>query len=277
MRWNRMIFIALGSMLFSGVVSAQSGIKEASTDPYARQFAVEFSQGTIVVADDSTQTVYISLSDGQEYDVPFSQAITSAEADPYKRQQMLTDFRASLGDVQHVVSVRAPRVATDTNYWPKMCGEFACIDPDGLSAAKQERGSVHASTHQGCDFKCSPFPCDLGPCSPNTWVNGQFFYSGKGAGWDPGEGGGTVTQQDLVAYDKQRWENERKQACTDKNINAAETSAIGGATGATCLTFETGVGAVGCAAGVIAYGIGLYKTDKAADRCQAGYPGIGNW
>ncbi|MNM71645.1 hypothetical protein D3C81_833150 [compost metagenome] len=104
-----------------------------------------------------------------------------------------------------------------------------------------------------------------------------MFYTGFKAGWGDNEGGGNVTQQQLLTYNKTRFEQSRAGACADKNIKAAGTIGAGAAVAATCMTSPSGVGAVACAGAVLAYAIGLHETDRSSKQCQASYPGIGNW
>lgn len=123
-------------------------------------------------------------------------------------------------------------------------------------------------------------PCDLGPCAPWLFRGGvspMYSYDGQGAGWGAGQGGGSLSYQQYLTDDKSRFEAARKEACQDKWTSAAETSSVGAATVAVCATIETGLGAVGCAAGIVSYGIGLYKTNQAANKCLATYPGPGKW
>ncbi|MFP7725487.1 hypothetical protein [Lysobacter sp. D1-1-M9] len=103
------------------------------------------------------------------------------------------------------------------------------------------------------------------------------FYSSFLGGWGDDQGGGSVTQQELVSYDKKLWESQRQTACSEKNLIAANTSLTAAATGGACLLAETGVGAVVCVAGIVSYGIGVYQTHKKTKECFAAYPGIGKW
>lgn len=267
--------------LFSSGVCAQAGVKSASANPNNQQFIMEFSDGSVVVADNSTKTLYITNSNNESYDVSFYSAISSKYPDPVERDRVFREFVASLTDPEFVASVRSARNATDVTFWPyEMCGEYACIPAYVLKGHGQMKGGMNFSGGDCSHYLCPelPIPCEAGPCHPNAWVNdGSIYYSGFGAGWGDNKGGGTVNQQQLIAYDKARFENARQDACGEKNVAAAETMTIGSATVGVCYAAETPLGLVACGAGVIAYGIGLYKTDKANKKCQAAYPGPGNW
>lgn len=278
---------ALGSVLLfaSAQASAQSGLAHASSSPISKQLYLEFKDGTVVLADEDTQTIYIVNESGQKFEVSFAQAVADAEPDPAKRADRLAEFRASLTDYGHMVTLAPTRIATDDSIWQYTgwCGDVVCIDPFGVAPAPMQANSItvmSTASQKTCNhYLCpqTPFPCEAGPCGPNQWGDGLTLYSGFLAGWGDDKGGGTVTQQELVAYDKGLWERERNQACTDKNVATAETAAVGAGTTAACFLAETGVGALVCAGGIITYGIGLYKIDKLAKQCQGTYPGIGNW
>ena len=148
-------------------------------------------------------------------------------------------------------------------YFPPLSQGYASVSGDGGTPPYPE---------------CWP-PCDFGPCHPNPWPggDGKLFYSGFGAGWDPDAGGGTVTTQELVAYDKDRFEAAREQACSAKVEYAATTAATGAVTVGSCMAWKTGIGALGCGGGAVLYLIGLHKTNQANKQCQAAYPGLGRW
>lgn len=285
MKMAKVLLVLLSYLAFCGPVNAQSGIERVSTSPYEQQFVMEFSSGTTVVADYSTQRVYISAADGTQYDVTFEQAIAASEPDPAKRQQMLNELNASLTDMEHLATITAPRVATDTRYWPnpywEWCGNVICIpsdDPHSFGES-QTFGKRSVSTASCDTVWCPPegFPCDNGPCRPNTWAGGNFFYSGFGAGWQDDQGGAPVTQQQFLAYDYNRWKSHQQGACEDALENAALTAGAIGATTASCFAFATGIGALGCGGGAIAVAIGIYQTNEAEQECHADYPGMGNW
>lgn len=274
------------SFLLCGNAFSQNLIEKAATDPFEKQLLIEFDNGTIAIADDNTQRIYISTSSGQEYDVSFVDAIAASEPDLTKRQQTLLEFRASLKDTGHMVAVRSLRTATDATLWPRLgppvewCGNVICIESSSSGdRALEAQGTSYflgACNHYLCPEL--PWPCDLGPCSPNKWGDGMLtFYSSHGAGWGATEGGGTVSQQQLIEYDKGRFESVRQGACSEKNLVATATAATGVAAGSACLLIATGAGAAACAAGIVSYGIGLYQTNKKAKECHATYPGIGNW
>lgn len=186
-----------------------------------------------------------------------------------------------------MLAIRRVRVATDSSYWPKpSTGNNPPSDTNVEQLVPRERGKrndVVAMIGADSQSFTGPFgQCWTGPCSPNQWpprTDGPMtFYSALDASWDMDSGGGgNITRQNLQKYDRERWEISRSSACAEKNAQAGDTMAIGAATVATCALAETGIGAIGCAAGIVAYGFGLYKTDKANKQCQAGYPGLGKW
>ncbi|MGY0633093.1 hypothetical protein [Luteimonas sp. A478] len=264
---------------------AQSGIKKVSTDPIGQQAIIQLSNGNRVVADYATDTLYISdNATGDVVEVGFSDAVSSIEATPAHRQQLLNELRASLRDPEHLITIAPPRVATDTSLWTppwEWCGDVVCISPFSDTDLSLSHETSALQGHQ-CGAPPHPdcvLPCDFGPCHPNPWPggDGKLFYSGFGAGWEPDAGGGTVTMQELVAYDKDRFEAARQQACGAKVEYAATTAATGAVTVGSCMAWETVVGALGCGGGAILYLIGLHKTNQANKQCQAAYPGLGRW
>lgn len=86
-----------------------------------------------------------------------------------------------------------------------------------------------------------------------------------------------MTDQELLAYDKQQWKSHQQDACEEGMALAAETSAGFGATAVACGSIVSGAGAIACGFGVVVVGIGVYKTHKADKECTAEYPGMGNW
>ncbi|MEG3191071.1 hypothetical protein [Lysobacter sp. D1-1-M9] len=56
-------------LLASGDVSAQSGIEVTSTNPFEKQLLVEFENGTVAIADDNTQHIYLATNSGQEFEI----------------------------------------------------------------------------------------------------------------------------------------------------------------------------------------------------------------
>lgn len=268
--------------LISSQAVAQAGLERASTNPITKQFVVEFTDGGMVVADDTTQKFLVVTKSGQHFEVSFSDALASVESDPLKRQQLLLDFRASLNDQTHLVTIAKPRLAVDDSVWPlpSMCGDVACIDPygDDTSTSAPDFSAKNAAgckNHYLCPRNLAP--CDLGPCSPARWGDNFMFYSGFRAGWGDDQGGGNLTEQDLVAYDQQRWQNMRDQACHNTNLLAATSVAAAGVMVGSCALSGTGVGAVVCVGSVILYGISVYQTYESRDQCLADYPGLGNW
>lgn len=271
-------FVVLGYLALCGTANAQSGLERASTSPYEKQLIVEFTSGTTVVADYNTSRFYITSGNGEQYEVTFSDAVAYGEDDPAKRQQMLDTFRSSLTDPGHLVTIRAPRVATDTSHWPNVewCGNVICIDPYSSSTASNTSYSTAGNPYYQCDFKC--LPCDHGPCNPADWFDDKLFYTGFGAGWDEGEGGGTVTEQELLAYDKERWKSHQQGACEDAKVIGASTLSGVAATAGACAAIPAGgVSVLGCAAGVIGIGIGIYQLHEKEEECLSEYPGRGNW
>lgn len=260
-------YLVLSGLFFSATASAQSGILRTSTNPFSGQFLVEFSDGTIVIADDSTQRLFVSKPDGAVGEASFVEALASAESDPGIRTVLLQELQSSLRDVEHLATaVESLRTATDDTYWPRVewCGDVICIEqnataPNAIKTRdfSPEAYSVDFSTTgaKACNhYLCPelPWPCDMGPCSPNRMPtpSGGFLYSGHGAGWGQDEGGGMIGHQELVAYDKEQFERQRVAACNKKNLEAVETSGIAVATTSLCLAFKTGVGAAGCLGGL---------------------------
>lgn len=271
--------------VFWGSLHAQSGIDRVSTDPAAQQATIRLTNGNRVVADYATDRFYISDgATGAVVDVSFEEAVSTIDATPAQRQQMLNELRASLRDPEHLMTIASPRAATDSSLWPlpwEWCGDVICISPR-VHNGTADSSEMEFAQYQQCGTpphpECWP-PCDFGPCHPNSWPggNGKLFYSGFGANWDPDAGGGSVTMQELVAYDKERFEAARAQACSAKVEYAATTAATGTVTVGSCMAWKTVVGALGCGGGAVLYLIGLHKTNKANKQCQAAYPGLGKW
>jgi len=269
--------------LASAGAFAQDGLVRASTNPFEGQFRIEVNDGTVVVADHASETWYISKQSGQIFEVSFADAIAHNEISPAKRQEMLNEFKAMLSDTGTLITVAPRRVATDATFWRKeieMCGDVICISPDDASfdtGLSKSPDNALACAPPTCD-PSNQFPCNFGPCSPYPWPDNRWtFYSGWGAGWGSDQGGGSTVQQQILEQDRRMWERDREGACSEKGEVAAETSAIGVITVGSCLAAKTGVGALGCAAGAVVYGLGLHKIDNLNRQCQASYPGYGNW
>lgn len=100
------------------VAIAQDGIASAVTAPLEGQFKMTFEDGTVAVADYSTQCIYITKTNGLNFEVTFADTI-AIEPDPVKREALSTSFQQSLVDPTNMVAIRRVRVATDSSYWPK--------------------------------------------------------------------------------------------------------------------------------------------------------------
>lgn len=251
----------------------------AATDPYQGQLRIRVSSGTSIVADKQADRLYVSSATGTVTEVSFEQAAATIIQDAQARAHVISQFRASLNDTGHLVTVTSPRLATDSRIWvtpPKMCGEHVCL----IEESVESRPVVDLDGPSSCNhYLCPrlPLPCDLGPCSPNRWTYDQMFYTGFNAGWGNNAGGGSIPQQELISYDKERFEQSRAGACTEKTVKAAGTVGAGAGVAGACVGTVTGAGAVLCAGAILAYGVGLYETSRAAKQCHAAYPGIGRW
>lgn len=69
------ILLAAGILGMPFVANAQDGIASAATAPLEGQFQMIFEDGTVAVADYSTQRVYITKANGLNFEVTFADAI----------------------------------------------------------------------------------------------------------------------------------------------------------------------------------------------------------
>lgn len=277
---RKAIFAALALIVSTSFncAHAQTEVSRISANPSGQTFSIQFSGGRIISADDATQTFYVSKEDGTVVEVGFSEAIAQAEPDPGKRAALLSEFRSALADpisTGSITNSTTPRLAIDI--WgseedpkcrtcqPQSTFPTVSDGADGAALASLELGSGWLGG-----------PCDLGPCRPFRLDGGQIAYVGIGGAWGT-VGGQGVSAQQYHADDYRRFMNARAGACGDARTQYLETATIGAATGAACLAFETGIGAVGCVAGVVSYAISWRKAQKLEKTCIATYPGPGGW
>ena len=169
-------------MMVFGSARAQDGIGKAATSPFKQQMVVEFKSGAVAIADNVTQRIYITTKSGRNFEVPFADAVASAEPNVSKRSKVLSEFRSSLTDSGNMVAIRTARVATDATLWPRdveWCGAVICINPlsttfksiDSISG----QGMAYTQSPDCNHYLCPdlPLPCDMGPCSPNKWSTGR--------------------------------------------------------------------------------------------------------
>lgn len=129
---------------------------------------------------------------------------------------------------------------------------------------------------------CALVPCrrEIDPADPSNtyWVTTyQPDWLVGVTPLPPGSPSYPGYSPEIVAYDMARWEQARNQACGRAGRNALESWASIIGTGASCALAETGLGAIGCGAGLAL--VGTTVADAAEDErtCNRPYPGPGKW
>lgn len=276
--------IVLGALFPIGIALAnEPTVAYASSDPSSEQLYIELTDGVSLLMDKATDRIYLNRPGQQEVSRSFAQAVEGTSDVPGVRADNLAKLRGLLSDPSFLATIRDPRVATDASIWElpdwEWCGDVICISPhadrvkqhEPLSQASLGRPRARLCEHYLCPT--IPMPCELGPCSVSTWDNGSFFYSGWGGGWGDEEGGGTVTQQDLIAWDRENFERERQGACKSKKIHAANTVAMGVVMGGSCASGTLPV----CLASAVMFAISFGQMNDSHEQCNREYPGRGNW
>lgn len=266
--------------LFSAGASATEDPKVlyASSDPSSEQFYIEMTGGVSLLLDRKTDRIYLNRPSQPQVSQTLAHAVEGTSDDPQVRADNLAKLRATLSNPDFLVTIRTPRVATDDSIWVRpnweWCGEFACISPYSPDGPKP-MVSTTGSRSRMCDhYLCPelPFPCEHGPCSVSLWGD-LLFYSGWGAGWDDSRGGGSVTQQELIALDRSNFERQREGACEDKGKYGASTALTGLGMAAACVSGALPV----CLSAGAGFGISMGELNEAHQQCEAGYPGLGRW
>ncbi|MGY1459166.1 MULTISPECIES: hypothetical protein [unclassified Luteimonas] len=281
--------VALLLFTIPPVVSASdSGLIYASSDPSSEQLYVEMQGGVSLLIDKTTDRIYLNRPGEPEASLTFEEAIAGTSDIPQVRAANLVKLRSTLSDPDFLFTITAPRVAVDDSIWqlpePDMCGDFICISPD---SAKWHEADIEAGFNPGngvgkrmCEhYLCPvlPMPCELGPCGVSSWESNLLFYSGWGAGWGGSEGGGSITQQELIAHDRHSFERSRLDACDRANLATASSALAGTGMVAACATSPSGVGLALCLAAGASFGLAMGELSSTSKQCKAEYPGLDNW
>lgn len=131
-----------------------------------------------------------------------------------------------------------------------------------------------------------PYPCDMSPCGPFDIPASNPYYTPTvlpgeeyGVSGLPDGLGGPNPSPELLALDRfnfNQWRQERCELANGFWSNLGYAAGVGG-TLAACLTVETGVGGVACAAGYVALVAAAQEMERAANDCNSEYGGWLNW
>lgn len=267
--------------------ASDTGLLYASSDPSSEQLYVEM-QGVSLLIDKTTDRIYLNRPGEPEASLTLEEAIAGTSDDPHARVANLAKLRSVLSDPDFLFTIAAPRIATDDSIWqlpePDTCGEFICISPNHTRSLKAD---FTASSMLGngvgkrmCDhYLCPvlPMPCEQGPCGVSLWESNLMFYSGWGAGWGSSEGGGSITEQELIAHDRELFEDFRLDACHGANVAAGAAALAATGMVASCVTSPSGFGLALCLAAGASFGLAMGDMSSASAQCKAEYPGPGNW
>lgn len=132
------------------------------------------------------------------------------------------------------------------------------------------------------DYQCAFIPCErvINPADPagyhwrSTLVPDWDSYAYPLPGGDGSYPGYTAEQ---VRYDRQRYEAQQADACDQMLGDSLEMYGTGTLAGLSCLFFETGVGALGCAGGIASTASQARDAARLERQCNRPYPGPGNW
>lgn len=244
----------------------QDPVSTVSNSPDVGMTTIRLVNGKVIVIDGVERKILIPGDNGVNYEIPLSQAALQAAsgnqtlANQY--QQNVIHFSTNPQNTFTLTSSPTPRLAHIPGGGG---GGGGTTDPEAVMP--------------GIGIDSNPIPdlggpCDLSPCTPYRFGNGNIMYQLDS--WSGGIGYGSVSEQTQWANDEKDWERWRGGQCS-----AAESTYLNflAATFAlsSCLTVETIAGALPCAAAITVWGNtgDQYKAQSSA--CESTYPGPGNW
>lgn len=275
--------ISTAILAISAVIPAHANAQQFSSgfiNPQDETFSIRTQDGTLVVADGKTQTIYISNEFGAITELTFEQAAASVEADPTKRFELLRDTRNAIKDPMNLAAFAFPVDPTSNNpcddHAPSPIGEDReCVIDSG--------SNFNSASSQGADELPEPDVLDtvyVVAMRPERLVGsgGAVFYYGGAIG-NYNNPGGNVSFQRYYADDYRRWTNQRSAACDAAHVQSFVVAGAVALTAVTCTgaAASGGLAAFACGGAAVGTMAAIGQMVTLSKTCSSNYPGPGNW